>query len=180
VESALNVVVTGYAIGNTGPAGGKIFYVASDADRTSNGWAWKYLEVAPENLPTSLKYSVHVMPLTTIAGIGTGLANTLTMAAWGETESPAAHGCLDYSRVNGVTTYDDWFLPSINELAQMYTNRASIGMSAGNPPPIMAYWSSTQHSTDSNHALLYLFNNGPGQGSAQHEIRWYVRPIRAF
>lgn len=49
--------------------------------------------------------------------------------------------------------YDDWYLPSIDELDAMYQNLATIGM-----PSSGLYWSSTE--SGSHNVLEILFSNG--------------------
>ena len=70
--------------------------------------------------------------------IGTGLANTnAIISSQGNTGTYAAKICRDY-RGGG---YSDWYLPSRDELNQIYINRTAIGSFANNP-----YWSSTESS----------------------------------
>ncbi|MDC1517598.1 DUF1566 domain-containing protein, partial [Cyclobacteriaceae bacterium] len=73
--------------------------------------------------------------------IGTGLANTnaIISSQGGNTGSYAAGICADYSVTDGGVTYDDWYLPSEDELNQLYINRAEIGGFASS-----YFWSSTE------------------------------------
>jgi hypothetical protein len=68
--------------------------------------------------------------------------------------------------------YSDWYLPSRDELYQLYLNRVAIGGFATN-----GYWSSTEKA--SQYAFLQFFNNGnnPNTGKDQSNL---VRAIRAF
>jgi len=97
-----------------GPAGGLIFYDAG------HYLPWgRYLEAAPADIispstiyqwKTSNNSTTGTSPL-----IGYGKVNTEAMA--GDTH-PAAEACRDYN----VSTYNDWFLPSRNELDMMCWN----------------------------------------------------------
>jgi len=97
--------------------GGIIFYIddtgehgllSSTADQ-SNGAEWGCIAT---NFPTAQNTE-----------IGTGSTNTQAIVQNCTEEGIAAKIC-DNLILNG---YDDWFLPSINELELMYTYRESIG-----------------------------------------------------
>ncbi len=67
--------------------------------------------------------------------IGTGRDNTNAIVAFYGKENSAASYCYDLV-LNG---YDDWYLPSKDELNQLYINKNTIGGFTKN-----AYWSSTE------------------------------------
>jgi hypothetical protein len=67
--------------------------------------------------------------------------------------------------------YSDWYLPSKDELNQLYINRFAIGGFA------YGYWSSTVSST--NFAWLQYFDGG-FQTSNNKVIGYGVRAVRAF
>jgi uncharacterized caspase-like protein len=122
-----------YKIGDRGPAGGIVFY---DKEQYTDGW--RYMEAAPSDLKKAQwgLYGEDVAGSKT--GIGSGKQNTeLIVAALsrkGET-GKAAQLCRAYT-LNG---FNDWFLPSEDELNELYKNRASVGnMRTG------IYWSSSQ------------------------------------
>ena len=105
--------------------------------------------------------------------IGTGLTNTNTIIAAQGSGSYAAQLCTDYSVLGvGGVLYDDWYLPSIDELFQLWLNRAAIGGFTNN-----YYWSSTEY--DNGNALIFSFEYGY-QNSNQKNNYWYVRAVRAF
>ena len=79
----------------------------------------------------------------------------------------AARVADDYS-LNG---YDDWFLPSKDELDELYLNRLVVGGFAG------AYWSSSE--VDGNFAWRQSFFDGV-QNSNFKPAAEGVRAIRAF
>ncbi len=127
------VSIAQYEIGSTGPAGGIIFY-----DKGNDIDGWRYLEAAP-NVVGNAPWGCYgtLMNLTNSA-IGSGLQNSINIV---NTCGPntAAAVCLNYS----LNNFDDWFLPSIDELVAMYNNLNSIqawNYNAANGQ----YWSSTE------------------------------------
>ena len=132
-------------IGDRGPAGGLVFY---DKGFYSDGW--RYMEAAPRH--TEFKgvmwggYGTYV--LYTEPDIGSGAANTQHIFDQLGYSGMAAAFCLDL--VSGG--YDDWFLPSLNELMQMNLNlddhEADLGEFINFPGPagdFDGYWSSTEY-----------------------------------
>ena len=179
-------------IGDVGPGGGVIFYYLAAGfkcgpTRTAN---CKYLEAAPSgwsgvsdkrvtwaklpyydtvvNNPTSPETS-------TARAIGWGYRNTLAIINQGNTETTTSAASLAVSytvTVNG-DIYDDWFLPSRDELQQMYDNQSSIGgFVVGDP-----YWSSTEMASGT--AYTYRFNTG-GAVVSKNQSVVRVRPVRSF
>jgi hypothetical protein len=155
-----------YAVGDTGPSGvGKVFYIT---DAGMHG-----LEVAPETWyggtygPTFQWKTMNTDTPGTLDAIGTGYANTYTYMTGAE--HPAAAICREY-KGGGKS---DWFLPSIEELRQLYIQRAVIGNLGGD------YWSSTQY--DSTIARVFTFTNG-GTAACTKDCSdlIFVRPVRAF
>ena len=103
--------------------------------------------------------------------IGTGAQNTIDIVADCTTADIAADVCRDLS-LNGFT---DWFLPSKDELNQMYIQRATIGNFTTNH-----YWSSSEnYGFGVNGALFQNFGNG-AQASTGKGSNKRVRAIRAF
>jgi hypothetical protein len=162
-----------YSLGDTGPGGGKIFYrleagftqYANAADTV--GTTAHYLEAAPADMPTTLAWANYSDISGTGTDIGAGRKNTAVILATG-TNALAAKACNDYSG-NGKT---DWFLPSKDELNQLYVNRTSVGNMGTN-----TYWSSSQYNID--YVWIQLFNDG--SQSANYKLTPnYVRAVRAF
>jgi hypothetical protein len=102
--------------------------------------------------------------------IGAGLSNTNTIIA--SQGSIATSNAAGLARAYTGGGYNDWFLPSINELNQLYLNRAAIGGFAEG-----LYWSSTESTF--NFASLKNFING-SFGSGYKTSTFNVRAIRAF
>jgi hypothetical protein len=160
-------VVT-YKIGDTGPAGGLIFY-----DKGNNNGGWRYLEAAPVEAEFQVQWdAVNNLGLEgTQELIGSGKRNTQFIVEKfsqisGEWDTAAQKA--DDLVFNG---FDDWFLPSKAELDQMYGNlkRKNLGNYKNN-----WYWSS---SSDKNMAYSQDFEDGRivYRNTA---LRFYVRPIR--
>jgi len=160
----------GYAIGDIGPSGvGIVFYITDGglhgleaapslwnggaADTTS---AW----ITGGATQTTLNGN-------TLTGIGTELANSNAIIAQPEHTASAAKLCRDYT--GGGKT--DWFLPSKDELAQLYAERVAVAGCAD------FYWSSSE-----NNAIdAWLQNFGDGiQGGCPKVDPIYVRAVRAF
>jgi len=73
--------------------------------------------------------------------IGAGLQNTIDIISGCATENIAARICYDLV-LNG---YDDWFLPSKDELNQLFLQKEKVG---GFATDVTApYWSSTERET---------------------------------
>ena len=115
--------------------------------------------------------------------IGTGLLNTTKITSIQGAGSYAAKFCEDYTVTVGPVTYDDWYLPSIDELNKLYINRDAIGGFKTDNNAF--YWSSTEY--DSQNARDVYFYP-PGHDSYQQNIGYYikgypsdyVRAIRSF
>ncbi len=116
--------------------------------------------------------------------IGTGQANTNTIISSQGIGSYAASVCNDYSvTVNGII-YNDWFLPSKDELNLMYQNRGNINTTAvsnGGSALFVAfdsfYWSSSEFGELDT--WLQNFNSGIQFGSLKNNV-YRVRAIRTF
>jgi hypothetical protein len=169
-KSGTAKVLAGYLVGNTGPAGGKIFYV----DSTDIYPGFKYLEAAPANASGSSLWVAYGSTYDstemggTYTAIGSGKANTDTILA-ADPAAPAAKACKDYNHGG----YTDWFLPSLDELKEIYTHRGVIGtFSTTNK-----YCSSSERSN--NHVWFLDFSTG-GWDSNYKSNGYFVRPIRAF
>lgn len=158
-----------YAIGDTGPGGGKIFY---DAGSTLS-WG-RYLEAATTSTSpswTDAQYAWSGNTSNPVGGlsdaIGSGLANTNAMVAQDSTANKAGTVTKAY---NGGGK-SDWFLPSIDELAQLYAQRGIVGGFAND-----IYQSSSQYI---NNARIYDFGGNYRAYWGKNNLG-FVRPIRAF
>ena len=171
-----------YRIGGIGPAGGIIFYMKND-----NKDGWRCLEAAPYDLGPA-QWGAYELYVTTGYGyygvnkeIGTGKSNTSMIVeglnSAGETNC-AAQLCADYE-LNG---FNDWFLPSIDELREMYSWLIDIN-SGGHKDTFQhdAYWTSTE--VNDLHAVVMGFRGeyaGAWMNFNEKTRMFGVRPIRAF
>jgi hypothetical protein len=151
-----------YAIGDTGPAGGIVFYVYAGG---LHG-----LEAAPADQSMDALWGCYG---TVIAGadgtaVGTGAQNTADILAGCPGSGEAAEIADDYT-LNG---YDDWFLPSKDELNLLYQQKDVVGGFA-----VDLYWSSTE--SNSGLAWAQFFLNG-NQYDYDKDSTERVRAVRAF
>jgi hypothetical protein len=114
--------------------------------------------------------------------IGTGKANTTAIVNFQGAGSYAAQVCNDLS-LNG---HNDWFLPSIDELKEMYNNKTVInstsltnsGTAFKDAVGDSNYWTSTQVTTSS--ASIVSFTDGFSQAGFKGTNFYYVRAVRAW
>ena len=107
--------------------------------------------------------------------IGTGKQNTLDIIAGDPLSNKAADECANYSVTNGEVTYDDWFLPSKDELNQMYVNLKSQGIGGFADD---SYWSSSEYNAYG--AWYQAFSNGNQYNYNKDYKDFRVRAVRAF
>jgi len=158
-----------YALGDTGPGGGKIFYVNKagftvQMVNPSQNYTARYLEAAPDNMDLPLAWQLNGSIAGTEAGIGTGRRNTALILAT-DASAPAAKACKDLT----AGGKNDWFLPSKDELNQLIINRAYVGNLS-----YEGYWSSTEL----NAAAAWY--QGDYQATTGKTWEAYIRAIRAF
>jgi len=171
------------SLGDTGPGGGKVFYIAA-SNFTSTGstcnTTCRYLEAAPNTWSAgssdpARSWSTGANQSAAVPGadgtaIGTGYRNSL--AIQNQTGNVAATSAAVAARAYTGGSQTDWFLPSKEELAELYSQKATVGgFVAG------YYWSSSVYGAD----VAWYQNFGSGyriynfKGDA-----YYVRPVRAF
>jgi len=169
---AANQPVPSYKIGDTGPAGGLVFY-----DKGNNNGGWRYLEAAPASTEVRVIWFHERRSIDGVMkqrALGLGKANTRIIIDYfnnrGGGFDTAARACDDLV-VNG---FDDWFLPSFDELNWMYGNLHKKGLGGFKNERYSYYWSSTQESSLS--AYVVDFSNGQ---QADRDII-YVQNVRAI
>jgi hypothetical protein len=102
--------------------------------------------------------------------IGTGYRNTEAMVAQSSTAERAGTITRAYRGPNNLT---DWYLPSRDELNELYTQRTSLGIASTGE-----YWSSTEPFSATSARYIWFFNGT--QLTTAKSTSLIVRPIRAF
>ena len=160
------------AIGNT-YQGGIIFYLDEDGGG---------LIAAPSDQSSKTQWGCWASNYNNFTGadqegIGTGRQNTIDILDRC-LQISAAYWCDDYTKISNGITYDDWFLPSKDELNEIYLNIGQ-GSSLGNVGGFDNdyYWSSTEFDNDNAWEQdlgsgFQDFNDKDDYGS--------VRAVRAF
>lgn len=172
-----------FLVGSIGPAGGHIFY---DKGSYSNGW--RFLEAAPKKYEFRKVWGGYGIQVQTGIEIGAGKSNTEEIViTFGHAEpydmktDYAAKVCADLVVLKDGVLYSDWFLPSKDELNQMYENlkEHNVGDFSGD-----WHWSSSQFTMGFpndhvKYAWFHLFGNGTRGFGGRYKDYW-VRPVRAF
>jgi uncharacterized repeat protein (TIGR02543 family) len=184
------------ALGDTGPGGGKVFYVSTSTftcGPTLN-LSCRYLEAAPNAWAGGIADPSALFSgnLTTRIGgavskeIGTGYKNTLAIVAQSDTAERAATKSRAY--LGGGKS--DWYLPSRDELKALVLGKSYVGIFRWKTTGGNFYWSSTQ-SADYASAVWGIYvtetdnpNNGfefeVGKDASGYVSNTTIRPIRAF
>lgn len=174
---------TDYSLRDTGPAGGIIFY-----DKGSYSDGWRFLEAAPYSTApltdwASKQWGGYDTAITgTGTAIGTGKANTALIIAWLKNNTDNTYGDVTYKTDRAAylcdalifNGYSDWFLPSLDELDEIYTV-LYLG-SSGNLTST-SYWSSSEN--NASDAWSRDFSDGTQTTSVKNST-FRVRAIRAF
>lgn len=153
--------------------GGIIFYI--------DGTGQHGLIAATSDQSTGIAWAVAAYQSTTVpapgaigTAIGTGLANTNAIVAQNGVGITYAAGLCDaYTNTDTDTgIYSDWYLPSKDELNQLYLNKDAVGVFAS-----AYYWSSTEYGNF--YAWMQNFISGP-QNDGGKANTYHVRAVRAF
>jgi hypothetical protein len=153
-------------------AGGVVFWV-DPADNT-HGLVCAFADYADyaewgcygTDLP-NVPNATYGIPYGPGAEIGDGMSNTNEILI----DCPTAPAALAARSLG-----PEWFLPSVNELKEMYLNKALLVAVDGFSPFSSYYWSSTEKG--SNQAWVQIFSGGQGSGSKTDTYN--VRAVRAF
>jgi hypothetical protein len=155
---------TTYTIGQTA-LGGIIAYINGGGSTGTSG-----LVASIGDVSSNAQFGCNGTSIATSTSLGTGNANTNLIIANCSTFGIAARVCADYT--DG--TYTDWYLPSIDELSELWTNRAAIG----GFDPFGQYGSSSQAGASTQ--WVVNFNSGAQVNSAPKFIGLKIRAIRSF
>ena len=169
-----------------GPGGGWVFY-----DKGYYADGWRYMEAAPNywNItgtdPSNTWSTTYKLVFGSggPVGIGTGKTNTATIVSAYGAEATAAKTC---STLN-FNAYQDWFLPSDDELHEMFTTLHKASTPLGAFDGAAYYWTSSESINSTAWALLFYDLGGgvtPSKdtnkvlGEPDRNIR--IRPARQF
>jgi uncharacterized repeat protein (TIGR02543 family) len=162
----VTATTTAYTKGQRGPAGGVIFY-----DKGSSSDGWRYLEMAPAQTGSVAWGASGQSVAYTSRDIGTGKTNTETIVSYLQNngESGKAAQICDSLIAGG---YDDWFLPSYDELSAMWLYLSVYSSDKA------FFWSSTEYSTTN---AVSFFTGGAGNGGNAQKTNVYgVWAVRRF
>jgi hypothetical protein len=174
-----------YEIGQYVPTeGGVIFHrwlSASPGGSPGFGSVQNYLVVDTDDLSTSAQWATSNVNISNVESTWDGKTNTTNLiaagGAGGITAGTAAVLC-DTSTNNGKT---DWYLPAIDELFKLYSNRWEVEQGISNAPGTQltfnSYWSSTEFNI--TNAWFFSFTNGFASNVIKSSPA-YVRAIRKF
>jgi DUF1680 family protein len=171
-EMTVWIPMSGFVVGDVGPAGGFIFYENPDYQRDG----WRYLEAAPFDQSAGAPWGCFRRKIPGARGtaVGTGRQNTADILTSCTDPSSAAMLCANLS-VNGVR---GWFLPSRDELAMMYQSLRSAGVGRfvdGSAPDNVSYWASTQATADMAHHIDFA-----DAGRQHYDDKDFPRRVRAI
>ena len=169
-----------YRVGQTGPGGGIIFYV--DLTRPEGS---QYFEAACAGWSDGTCGGSDLTWLTAVWGcretsiigadgtaIGDGEQNTADIIAADCPDSAMDTLAAEYAYDLVLGGQSDWFLPSKDELNQLYTNRAMVGGSL-----TCGWWSSSEF--DANYAWFEVFCREASDKNVKTNP-FHVRPVRSF
>jgi hypothetical protein len=165
------------SVGDLAPGGGRVFYVSSTPIAAVGGISGGgiYLATAPEVIGTRTwcnSTSIGASALST--AVGAGAFNTSILTSNCSLSSNAGRSVSEIYDING---YDDWFLPTVGDLAEIKSRLVNTGLQSISGD----FWSSSTIGTTS----AYGYNFGLGSywstsiSQAVSDPK-NVLPIRAF
>ena len=191
-----SVTPSALIVGNTGPGGGKIFYVAATSAGFTCGPTLNekcyYLEAASTTVTTnpwtdnsyqwSGATSVEIGATARGTAIGTGYANTLAIIGQSGGGNTAERAGTISRAYRGPNNLSDWYLPSQDALREMalvhINNRDLLLLSPPHPTPNnIDFWASTEK--NATQSVIVRSDNVLGEFTDKNSLR-KVRPIRAF
>ena len=148
--------------------GGKIAYLLTPSDPGYDANVQHGIIAAVADLPGEVAWGCNDKFLAGRSSIGTGSQNTIDIASGCSVAGNAATLCSNLNEGG----YDDWYLPSKDELNKLFLQMKVIGGFRE-----VCYWSSTE--TGKYNACSQIFDNG-FQTANDKSTTFSVRPIRSF
>ncbi|MDR3491540.1 MAG: Ig-like domain-containing protein [Gammaproteobacteria bacterium] len=173
VIGGASLTVTSFNIGDN-IEGGKIAclngglnnLIAANADN-SPGLAWDSAGTgAITNAQSNVDGSANTIKIVNVLGVSTAYAARLCETY--EIDSAGNTPC-----VGGNTCYNDWFLPAINQLSCLITNKNAIGGFNA-----VFYWSSTEYSSIPNFSAWFMSTYDGSQAAGNKIDPHAVRCVR--
>lgn len=136
---------------------------------------------ADQDSGTGIRWSYGGVEYTGATATALGAGSTNTASIIRSQGSPATSYAAGLARACTDGDYHDWYLPSMDELNQLYLNRAAIGGFAS-----AYYWSSSEVDADrADFAYVQYFGSGPRfdsgvQGNRGKGGSGRVRAVRSF
>jgi hypothetical protein len=164
-----------YKIGDTGPSGGLIFY-----DKGNNSGGWRYMEAAPADIDHKLYPARERITPNTERAMGTGKANTQAIMREANNRGGGFGWAAQACDALVVNDFDDWFLPSRDELHYMY---GSLYMQGLGDFKNDGYWTSTVGGSDTWGDTQWWwenFSDGSQNTQSYGDLQKYVRACRQF
>ena len=160
--------------------GGIIAYILQSGDPGYNASVQHGLIAATVDQSTGVQwadpaFTTTFVPSGTDTAIGTGLANTDHIITLHD-QTPVVRStyAAGLARACSDGGYNDWYLPSQDELNKLYINRVAVGGFAAG-----IYWSSSELAYNNNHAWDQNFSNGSKSAPYKDTVD-YVRAVRSF
>ena len=155
-----------YKIGDTGPAGGLIFL-----DKGNSTGGWRYLEAAPQETEKEFAFGDLFVGITG-RKVGDGKENTDKFLEYIQ-QRGGVNTAVWYCGELEINGYDDWYLPSTDELLYIYNNLYLKNIGGFKSA---RYKSSTFNSATGLRCVN--FNNGEEQFALDRKEQ--VRAVRRF
>ena len=200
----LTVTAIVYTVGDTGPGGGRIFYVAPVGTTflcgPTRSATCTYLEAAPADISASIKWAqptyvgtaVNAPETATATAIGWGYRNTRAIILQGNSDTATSAAALadSYTVTVSSVVYDDWYLPSKDELRELckfarsqLTGDPTVACNTTSAVTLLygfadnVYWSSSEAAPDKAWSQSFLRYGSQNEGDKRESRR--VRPVRA-
>jgi hypothetical protein len=163
------ILTTALTIGDDYQGGKVVYFLKSGDPGYVQGQTHGFIAAPAQSIVLQWSNGSNISTGGKGTAIGTGKANTNSIVAVQGAGNYAAKWCYDL--VSGG--YDDWYLPSRDELSLLYMNKYDIGFSSNN-----CYWSSTE--TNSTTSWNSNFSSGLSVSYANKSDLNYVEAFRSF
>jgi hypothetical protein len=155
-------------IGSEAPIAGSGFWLGAAGDGTSK------MYVAPKSTEVTRAWGSYNTQRGTTSTTN-GLANTNTLAGFGEAAHPAAY----YAKNLTTGGYNTWYLPAKDELNTLYSNKSAAPFVSNDAFENQLYYSSTETNTRTCWGQYFLSGGSLSYwGDDTKTPIYYVRAVR--